>query len=556
VFLFEKFRGSQDETIKTSGAFAKALTDGAAAARKLIGPTTSAAEAQQLLTESIKETRNAAAASALTPYADALGALGIKIEDVNGLFGDQAQLNESVALIVGKLAQATGVYKGRLEDLDLTTDKSIRHTVDQIRNSGQLNDKQKALLDGTIDLTQTRNADIQALRNLAAANDEDAIAKLAAIGITTTQTDAIKAQQKALETTGLAFGFGANQAQLLAIAQDSAAKSARAAAAEEGILTGSLHDATAGFVDLESEIDKTLSLFDKLAGRPADIAKGLIDVKDKTASFAKSLKDSKGATDLNTQAGRDNVKSLTDVLGSIRDVTEAQIKSGTPVEEATKKYAEQVEALRKVAIQSGLTKKQFDFLLATLGATPEQITTDLKLSGVTEAKAALEPYSVLINALPPDKQTEIRQLGAVDAEAAVKLLNLELDKITDKEVKVKIIGEFVGNLVGQLGNALDVVGHSRGAIDFPRKYAQGGINDPRIVTAGSNVRLFGEPDTGGEAFIPLAADSRRGRAIDITSEVAGRFGFDLTQKGAMTAPAFDDSRMVNVLSQGFQALQS
>ncbi len=81
-----------------------------------------------------------------------------------------------------------------------------------------------------------------------------------------------------------------------------------------------------------------------------------------------------------------------------------------------------MEALRKVAVQSGLTKKQFDFLLATLGATPEQITTTLKLSGVTEAQAALEPYSALIN-----KATEqFRQFtGKIRSEGAKEALTQE-----------------------------------------------------------------------------------------------------------------------------------
>lgn len=601
----------QKEAEKSSGAFAAALSAGAAAAQKLIGPTTSAAQAQQLLATSIQEANKATAADKLKPYADAISSLGLKTEDLTGLLGDQNQVNASVVKLVGNLAVTTKTYKGNLDELDLSTDKQIRSMVDQIRSSGKLDDANKALLDQAISLTESRRLDTEALRDLARAGDQEAQGKLVAIGATD-------------DTTASNFRFA--QSILHAAEEvENSGSAADKAAREQDQLNAALHATADGFVDLESEIDKTLGLFDKLAGRPLDISKALIDVKDKTADFAKSLaapaianaaagasskaaelavtkaqdalkaaqakatakpsatadtavkeaegrvnvaeaklaalhaktgaaaSSSKDKLDLNTQAGRDNVKSLTAVLESLRAVTDAQIKGGDSVEKATKSYSDQIDGLRKVATQAGLSKTQFDALLTTLGATPKQIETDLTLAGVDQAQDALKPYAALLDTLPEPRQTEIRQLGAVDSAAAVKLLNDELDKINDKEVKVKIIGEFVAAQISQLGNTLDVVGHRTGAIDFPMHYAQGGV--AHIAAAGSNERIFGEPDTQGEAFIPLAADSRRSRAIDITSDVAGRFGFDLVQKGPMTAPGFDDSRMVNVLAQGFQSLQ-
>ncbi|MDV7197034.1 phage tail tape measure protein [Rhodococcus kroppenstedtii] len=58
-------------------------------------------------------------------------------------------------------------------------------------------------------------------------------------------------------------------------------------------------------------------------------------------------------------------------------------------------------------------------------------------------------------------------------------------------------------------------------------FANGGIEDhtAQIVGAG-DMRLFGEPETGGEGYIPLAP-SKRPRSVAITKQIANRFGYHL-----------------------------
>ena len=73
-------------------------------------------------------------------------------------------------------------------------------------------------------------------------------------------------------------------------------------------------------------------------------------------------------------------------------------------------------------------------------------------------------------------------------------------------------------------------GSARGNIfDSVRAYAGGGIEDhsAKIYSAVKPFRIFAEPETGGEAYIPLANDSRRARAESILTNVAGRFGMQV-----------------------------
>lgn len=72
-----------------------------------------------------------------------------------------------------------------------------------------------------------------------------------------------------------------------------------------------------------------------------------------------------------------------------------------------------------------------------------------------------------------------------------------------------------------------------GGIDQLEQYANGGRRGERhvaqIAPAGS-WRVWAEPETGGEAYIPLAR-SKRARSTAILDEVAGRFGYSLVEHG-------------------------
>jgi phage-related minor tail protein len=78
----------------------------------------------------------------------------------------------------------------------------------------------------------------------------------------------------------------------------------------------------------------------------------------------------------------------------------------------------------------------------------------------------------------------------------------------------------------------------------PIAYANGGVENhtAQIAHAGA-MRLWAEPETGGEAYIPLAS-SKRGRSTSILADVAGRFGYGLTQfaDGGIVGDAVDAGR--------------
>lgn len=59
------------------------------------------------------------------------------------------------------------------------------------------------------------------------------------------------------------------------------------------------------------------------------------------------------------------------------------------------------------------------------------------------------------------------------------------------------------------------------------KFADGSENHVAQIAGPGAMRLWAEPETGGEAYIPLAA-SKRGRSTSILANVANRFGYSIT----------------------------
>ena len=81
------------------------------------------------------------------------------------------------------------------------------------------------------------------------------------------------------------------------------------------------------------------------------------------------------------------------------------------------------------------------------------------------------------------------------------------------------------------GSILDRFARGMNGFNPQYKYfANGGIEDHRasIFRPSSVLRFFAEPETGGEAYIPLAV-SKRPRSVSILSEVAKKFGYELTR---------------------------
>ncbi|MFI9149469.1 phage tail tape measure protein [Streptomyces sp. NPDC053367] len=77
-------------------------------------------------------------------------------------------------------------------------------------------------------------------------------------------------------------------------------------------------------------------------------------------------------------------------------------------------------------------------------------------------------------------------------------------------------------------------------------YANGGILTPGIYATSRGIVRFAEPETEGEAFLPLGA-GKRGAATAVLNDVARRFGYVLTPSGVTGPARLVDARPANAV---------
>jgi hypothetical protein len=146
-----------------------------------------------------------------------------------------------------------------------------------------------------------------------------------------------------------------------------------------------------------------------------------------------------------------------------------------------------------------------DNLLSTPPTTESQIIMD----GLDSAVSAIQTLAVQMANLDGHHYTSYfdLQYNIEDNPAADAYTSAYLDSISSAN----------GNLIKAFGNG-----------GFENHVAQ-------IAPKTNTIRIWAEPETGGEAYIPMGS-SKRARSTQILDTVADEFGYDLTPRNAAPSP--------------------
>lgn len=285
---------------------------------------------------------------------------------------------------------------------------------------------------------------------------------------------------------------------------------------------------------------------------------------DLTASFKEN-----GATlDLNTEAGRANGQAMSGAAKSQDELIASGIAAGDSLATMTQKSSNLRGEMMRLATEAfdGNTKKAREYVNTLLG-TPEQVTTLIKAEK-EEAERGIRSVQEEIRSTPDSHTVTVDTLNAA-AIAALESVGLKTRQLPDGKTEVYTAN---GASLGSIGavraalNALDgktahtYTEHSvhynytegkrpdgltfmgpsgrladGGVVDY---YADGGIQRggvrsfaggtenhvAQIAPAGS-WRIWGEPETDGEGYVPFAR-SKRPRSRAITEEIVRRLGGD------------------------------
>jgi hypothetical protein len=254
----------------------------------------------------------------------------------------------------------------------------------------------------------------------------------------------------------------------------------------------------------ESSLKSLNAALDALSNAGADAAQIELRFKDSLAGATDQVKQHGTSLRADTANGRSNQEWLISQIQTVNQHASAVGKQTGSTIAATNALAGDEAQLRQTAYAAGFNKSQVDGLIASYEATPDQVSTKIN-ADARQALIAAGAFKNILGQIPryvvTDIYTQIHNIYTAQDAAG---------------------NRGAAGVTSAYGNILDSVPELH--------YAWGGENHIPQIAYGT--RVWAEPETGGEAYIPLAKDSRRERAVSLTADVASRFGFDLMPKSS------------------------
>ncbi|ANJ26824.1 phage tail tape measure protein [Agromyces aureus] len=260
----------------------------------------------------------------------------------------------------------------------------------------------------------------------------------------------------------------------------------------------------------------------------AELSGAAADTKGSIGELAESIRGF-GAAELDT---RDAAREFQDALAAL---DESVIANGTSLDittEAGRSNEAALDGIARAALASaGAIAEQTgseDLAAAAVDAGRQQLILKLAQFGITGQAA--EDYADKLGLIP----------GNVDTAVVLNKTQAEID-LDNWVNQYRVIHIDTRVATGPGGTGGQVVGKAHGGIvDY---YARGGIREnhvAQIAPAGS-WRVWAEPETGGEAYIPFAP-SKRARSLEVWAETGGRLGVPGFADGAAMPPVYAQQR--------------
>ena len=456
-----------------------------------------------------------------------MGAIGIALAGASLLLGGWIQKQSEAKAIADQYAQAMRDQGAALGELSRATAEK------NLLDSGMINNAK--LLGLTVkDLTGSIEGNAAAQQKVADATTATIVAWENGKA-SKEQLDAARALNKELPKQAAAFAAAADAAaeteaaqRELSSATDKSADASKLDARAKSLQNDSIE---AQKQKLDAAIQSASAYADimlRLSGSAIGLEQA---IDDTTEAIARN-----GATlDLDTQAGRDNQRALDDLTRAGRARIDVLLESQAPYADVLAAQERATEAFVAGSIAAGMEEGAARALAAALFEIPPETQAKVSAPGVDESKRSVDNLDRALRSLPADTQTAIRSIwDSQGYDAAVAALAAENEKVYRNYLYTEYHAVTVTSTRG--GVTVDADGSVK------EYYAQGGIRREHHVAQiapADTIRMWAEPETGGEAYIPLAP-SKRSRSTAILDEVASRFGYQLVRSfadGGMLRPA-------------------
>ncbi|MBC7541909.1 MAG: hypothetical protein H7338_04185 [Candidatus Sericytochromatia bacterium] len=285
---------------------------------------------------------------------------------------------------------------------------------------------------------------------------------------------------------------------------------------------------------LNTAMDAELSRALQLAGAMSGYDQALLTMNT-------TLKKNNGTLSQHTQAGITDRQSIEAVVGSLQSQRDAQIKNGATVAAATAKYQTNSAALLAQVGRLNGTKSAAYAYMKQLLAIPKSVKTIID-ANKNPAEAKVAAITARMNAIRQGKVPGITANTAA-GQAAIAALQRQIDVLHGKAVTIQVqtFTTRTNTLINRTSNVGPVKQANGGILNAfanggirafangnilntgIRAFANGGESHVAQIAPAGAMRLWAEPETGGEAYIPLAP-SKRARSTAIWEETGRRLG--------------------------------
>lgn len=181
------------------------------------------------------------------------------------------------------------------------------------------------------------------------------------------------------------------------------------------------------------------------------------------------------------------------------------------------------------------------------------LTNNAKQLGLTTAQA--KALSTAYFAVPTDLTTQVQSIGLNDVNDTLNQLGQQLAFISGQPWTVKLTLEAAVAQIQASWDTAEARGSAMGNIfEF---YAGGGMSEnhtAQITRAKANtVRVWSEPETGGESYIPLSP-AKRARSIPIWQETGKRLGVTSYDNGGISGGGASGSSLLAQMVDAMMAI--
>ncbi|MGW5582881.1 phage tail tape measure protein, partial [Streptomyces sp. NPDC003857] len=294
--------------------------------------------------------------------------------------------------------------------------------------------------------------------------------------------------------------------------------------------------------DQRTEAEKLSDALKGLNGNAISTAEGEIQFRQSLADLSKAVKDNGHSLDVSTQKGREVKGAFLDAAKAAMDHAQAVAEQKNSQEAGQAVLERDIGLLKKQMTAAGFSSDAIDSLTAAYLKLPGGVATSITTPGSEKAAGELERLKTKLAGVPTGKSITVKApTGA--AIQALKDVGFKVRTLPNGKVTISVPTSGPKAALSALQRAINAMhgktitmitenrtvytgkggrGANAQADGSVLSFYADGAHVAQIAPAGA-WRVWAEPETGGEAYIPLAA-SKRPRSRQIAAQTVAMLG--------------------------------